>query len=110
VGEIFCAYQRPTIRVVAEDVGIEFGKCHKILTEELQMRCMSVKFVAHFLMVEQKDVGLSVCTDFCERAQNDPKFMSSVIIGDKSWVHGYDPETKQMSSQWKIASSRPKKV
>jgi len=37
--------------------------------------------------------------------------MSSVITGDKSWVYGYDPETKQMSSQWKTASSLwPKKV
>jgi len=31
--------------------------------------------------------------------------MSSVITGDDSWVYGYDPETKQMSSQWKTASS-----
>ena len=37
--------------------------------------------------------------------------MSSVITGDESWVYGYDPETKQTSSQWKTASSpRPKKV
>jgi len=36
--------------------------------------------------------------------------MSSVITGDESWVYGYDPETKKMSSQWKTASSpRPKK-
>jgi len=54
---------------------------------------------------------VSICTDLCERDQNDPKFMSSVITGDESWVNGYDPETKQMSSQWKTASSpRPKKV
>jgi len=37
--------------------------------------------------------------------------MSSVITGDESWVYGYDPETKQMSSQWKTASSpQPKKA
>jgi len=37
--------------------------------------------------------------------------MSLVITGDESWVYGYDPETKQMSSQWKTASSpRPKKA
>ena len=110
VGEIICAYQCPTIREVTEEVGIAFGKCHKILTEELQMRCVSAKFVPRFLMVEQKDDCVSVCTDFCERAQNDPKFMSSVITGDKSRVYGYDPETKQMSSQWKISSYRSKKV
>jgi len=37
--------------------------------------------------------------------------MSLVITGGKCWVYGYDPETKQMSSQWKMASSpRSKKA
>jgi len=37
--------------------------------------------------------------------------MSTVITGDESWVYGYGSETKQMSSQWKTASSpRPKKA
>jgi len=37
--------------------------------------------------------------------------MTSVITGDESWVYGYDPETKQMSSEWKTASSPgPKKA
>jgi hypothetical protein len=37
--------------------------------------------------------------------------MPSVITGDESWVYSYDPETKQMSSQRKTASSpRPKKA
>src|SRR5215510_14413982 len=37
--------------------------------------------------------------------------MSRVITGDESWVYGYDPETKQQSSQWKNPGSpRPKKA
>ena len=37
--------------------------------------------------------------------------MSSVITGDERWVYGYDPETKQMASQWSTSSSpRPKKA
>ena len=37
--------------------------------------------------------------------------MSRVITGDESWVYGYDPETKQQSSQWKSQGSpRPKKA
>ena len=34
-----------SIREVAEDVGIAFGTCQKILREELQMKLVSVKFV-----------------------------------------------------------------
>jgi len=32
-------------------------------------------------------------------------------MGDESWCYGYDPETKQASSQWKTPTSlRPKKA
>ena len=34
-------------------------------------------------------------------AQRGPWFFSMVITGDESWCYGYDPETKQQSSQWK---------
>jgi hypothetical protein len=29
-------------------------------------------------------------------------FLSRVITGDERWIYGYDPETKQQSSQWKM--------
>jgi hypothetical protein len=102
--EIIRADRRLTVRQVAEDAGIAFGICQKILTEELQMRRVSAKFVLCLLTAEQDD-RVSFCTDLREGAQNDPKCMSSVITGDASWVYGYDPETKQMSSLWKTASS-----
>ena len=69
-----------------------------------------MKFVPRLLTAEQDD-RVSICTDLRDRAQNDSNFMSSVITGDKCWVYGYDPETKQMSSQWSTSSSpRPKKA
>jgi len=75
------------------------------------MRHVSVKSVPRLLTVEQKDERVSICTVLREQAQNDPNFMSSVITGDESWVYGYDPETKQMYSQSKTASSpQPKKA
>ena len=33
--------------------------------------------------------------------KNDPNFISDIITGDKSWVFGYNVETKQQSSQRK---------
>ena len=47
-----------------------------------------------------------ICIKFCE----DVKFLKNVLIGDESWVYGYDTDTKQHSSQWKRPTSpRPKK-
>jgi len=52
VQEIISADRHLTIRKVAEDVGIAFGTWQKILTEELQMRLVSAKFVPYLLTAE----------------------------------------------------------
>jgi hypothetical protein len=77
------------------DVGIAFGTCQKIMTEEMQKRRVSAKFVSRLLTAEQRDDRVSICTDLRERAQNDPNFMSLVITSDECWVYGYDPDPKQ---------------
>jgi len=101
----------PTIREVAEEVKIAFGMCQKILTEDLQMSRVTAKFVPCLLMAQHKDSRVSVCTDLCEQAQNVSNCVSSVITGDKCWVYGYDPETKQLSFQWNTAlSPQPRKA
>ena len=42
---------------------------------------------------------------------DDGNVLKKVITGDESWVYGYDPETKQQSSQWKRPDEpRPKKA
>jgi len=59
VREIIRADRRLTIREVAEEVRIAFGTCQKILTEDLQMRHVTAKFVPHLLTLEQKDYRVS---------------------------------------------------
>jgi hypothetical protein len=63
VREIICAEQCLTIREVAEEVRIAFSTCQGILTEDLQMRRMTAKFVSYLLMAEQKDNHVPICTD-----------------------------------------------
>ena len=42
---------------------------------------------------------------------DDENVLKKVITGDESWVYGYDPETKQQSSQWNCPDEpRPKKA
>jgi hypothetical protein len=44
-----------------------------------------------------------------KQVRNDPDFLSKVITGDESWIYGYDPETKQQSSQWEVSIFTPAK-
>jgi len=46
--------RRLTVREVDDEVGISTGSCHQILTEKLQMRRVSAKFLPRLLTDDQK--------------------------------------------------------
>ena len=81
------------------------------LTDELNMRWIAAKIVLHLLNNDQWDHRVHVGTKVQEAVGQCPNFLSRLITGDESWVHGYDRETKQQSMQWETKSStRPKKA
>ena len=111
VQEKIRADRRLTIREISDEMNISFGSCQAILTEDLGMRRVAAKFVPRLLKDDQKLSRVNVCKELQQRVEHEPDFMSRVITGDETWVYGYDPETKQQSSQWKSPSSpRPKKA
>jgi len=83
-----------TIREISEDLNISYGPVQNILTTDLNMRRVSVKFVPHVLTVKQKQQRLSISLELCDRAASDSSFLGNVIRGDETWVYGYDPETR----------------
>src|SRR5580692_2333115 len=92
-------------------IGISYGICQAILTDNFNMRRVAAKFVPRLLTPDQKQHRLDVCQELRETANSDPAFIARIITGDESWVYGYDLETKQQSSQWKSPKSpRPKKA
>jgi len=100
-----------TIDEISEALGVSWSSCQQILTMDLNMRCVAAKFVPRLLKQEQKNTRLTLCHDLKNQIESDPNFLSKVITGDESWCYGYDPETKQASSQWKTPTSpRPKKA
>jgi len=44
--------------------------------------------------------------DLLEACREDPNFIRNIIMGDKSWVCGYDPENKVLSSPQKARTSK----
>jgi hypothetical protein len=55
------------------------------------------KIVPKILTADQKQHRVNVCTDLRQLAFYYEIYLCRVITGDKSWVYGYDPETKQQS-------------
>ncbi|PNF23469.1 Mariner Mos1 transposase [Cryptotermes secundus] len=103
--------RRKTIDQLSEETNISWSTVQRILTEGLHMRRVSAKFVPRLLGDDQRENRVNVCRDFKSEVQNDPEFLKRIVTGDESWCYGYDPESKQSSSQWKTPTSpRPKKA
>ena len=103
--------RRWTIDELEALTGVLWSLCQRISTEELHMKWVAAKFVPCLLSEDQRANRLDVCREMKDQLKTDPDFLSKIITGDESWCYGYDPETKQRSSQRKSASSpRPKKA
>jgi histone-lysine N-methyltransferase SETMAR len=105
VREAILADRRRTIHDVCEIAELSYGTVQRILLDNLNMRRISAKFVPRLLSYDQKAHRVSVCRELKQQARDDPSFISTIITGDGTWVYGYDPETKQQSSQWKSPNS-----
>ena len=71
---------------------------------------MCAKFVPRLLTDDQREQRQTIARDLFEHSCEDVQILKNTVTDDASWVYGYDPETKQQSSQWKGRTSpRPKK-
>jgi len=103
--------RRRTVHDLCAEVGIGYGSCQRILTEQLNMHRVAAKFVSRVLTHDQKDSRVAICQELKETVINDPTPLLNVITGDESVVYAYDQETKLQSSQWKSPGSPiPKKA
>jgi len=103
--------RRYTIDELSEVTGVSWSSVQRILTKDLGMRHVASKLVPRLLTEDQRKSRLTVCQDLKRELENDPNFLSRVTTGDEIWCYGFDPESKQASSQWKTPRSpQPKKL
>ena len=91
--------RRLTVRELKNDLGIPETTVWEILNKILGMTRVCAKFIPKLLTTEQKDLRSEIAQDNLEMVSDDENVLKKVISGDESWVYGYDPETKQQSSQ-----------
>ena len=75
------------------------------------MRRARTKFEPRLLTDDQKEKRVEISLELLANANGNGNFLKNIIIGDETWVYGYDVETKMHSSQWMgNGSPRPKKA
>ncbi len=72
-------------------------------------RVLSV-WVPHFLTNVQMKDRVAVCQENLGLIEDVPNFLNRVITYNESWVHYFDPKSKQETSHWKSLGSPQKKV
>ena len=87
--------RRLSVRMIAEETGLDKNAVRRILRGHLQMRKICAKLVPKYLCMEQKANPLEICQDLLGRLEIEPDFMGKVITGDESWVFDYNPETQR---------------
>ena len=66
---------RLSVRMIAEETGMNKNAVHKILTEHLHVRKICAKLVPKNLSVEQRANWLEICQDLLQRLEIEPIFL-----------------------------------
>ena len=98
--------RRVTVETVARHFDISYGTAQDIMTNKLGMRRVSVRWVPRLLLPDQMGQRVKRCHEYCQRYNDEGEnFLNRIITCDETWIHFFEPESKQQSSMWKHPSS-----
>ena len=102
--------RRVTVREIAYSLGIGLATVDRIIHEHLCMSKVCARWVPRMLTPEMKDRRVRCCEENLDLMLQDwDLFKRRLVTGDETWIHHYDPETKEQSKQWKHQQSPPPK-
>jgi histone-lysine N-methyltransferase SETMAR len=108
VEEFVLTDRRIKVSQIATEMGISHGSVFEILHNKLGMSKVSARWVPKMLTAAQREMRVVLSQENLDLLNADSiKFFDSLVTGDETWVHYYDPETKNESMQWKHLDSPP---
>jgi histone-lysine N-methyltransferase SETMAR len=94
---------------LAEMVGVSFTTILNILHQHLGLSKVSARWVPRMLTPLQKRQRVE-CSEFLDLCwDNHDEILRRIVTGDETWVHHYDPESKQESMHWHKKGTPPPK-
>lgn len=108
VQDLVMSDRRFTIRHIASTLGFSFSTVQRILVENLDLHKVSARWVPKQLTQDQRRMRVTISKELLARYQEDPeKFISQVVTVDETWVHHFDPTSKEESKEWRHRDSPP---
>lgn len=101
---------RLTVRTMSSKFELGLPTAHKLLTENLGMERICARWVPKLLSSDERKKRVNASLSFLKRFKEEGEgFLDRIITTDETWLHYYDPETKQQSSMWTIKGNPPPK-
>ena len=97
--------RRLSVRMIADELGMNSKRVWRIITEDLGMRKICAKMVSRLLNEGQKERRVQACQDILKLLETEPNLLKRVVTDNESWIFEYDPLTKRQSLEWKSALS-----
>lgn len=95
---------------LAEMVGVSSTTILNILHDHLDMSKVSARWVPRMLSAVQKKQRVECSREFLDLCSDDKEeILNRIVTGDETWVHHYEPESKQESMQWQKKGGAPPK-
>lgn len=108
VENILQTNRRITIREVASITGISLRQLHEIITNNLQMRKLTARWVPRLLTTAQRNNRVEACKELLRMSADiGESFWDRLITEDETWLPHYLPETKLQSRQWCRVGEHP---
>jgi hypothetical protein len=107
--DIIHADRRITNRQLAVQLSVSDGSAMTII-DALGYSKICARWVPRSLTTEHRRQRKAICSELLERFDAEGEaFLSRIIIGDETWAHHYEPETKRQSMEWNHPQSPRKK-
>ena len=104
IHELISGDRRISAKSIAEQLGILRERVGSIINEDLVMRKLSAKWFPKCLNEDHKRQRCQSSEQLLELFRFDPNdFLSRLVTMDETWLHHYEPETKQLSMEWRTA-------
>lgn len=103
--------RRLSVGKIAAECGLSWSTTQRILSDHLHLSKVSARWVPRNLSALDRQNRVDVSSELLALLnENEESFFHQIVTGDETWVHYYDPETKEQSKQWKHSGSPlPKK-
>ncbi len=98
--------RRSSLRELARQSGQSYGATRKVVKEDLSLKKKPAKWIPHFLTNAQKNRHVyhaRAALQMFRCQQNRPE---SIICEDESWIHVWNPGSKESTHEW-ISANEP---